>query len=500
MGYSEIHCQLCGVSSNIGRIRKADEPLRAAWSSHGFRKRPIAESYVEFNNDPDCPDCSEDWPDSTPNGGGDDRDIIFPPDRRRIATLPIVFTEHGASLNCINKKGYNGHYISQEEMRTCGTIQCLVPKDAYWMPQADDEEFESLPDTEYFLSGLCDHFPSRDDINLEFCPPRHNHISGPVDNMAFEEWGAANIAMPFHPACLEVFKRAAKYRFGRVSIKLLTDWFRLEADWTLFNEKFPRHESVIASREQFWIHSRGDEWLAANPLFIPILDHIFGDVTNKEDTINHLDNGVFALGTRLATHDQHTELDIFQVLGTKFCHKLLNYLDPRDVANLRLVTPAFLQLPQSFFLQLISQQMPWLWEVWCQDSYPKWARYTARELWEDRQRWEQANSHGEERVADISPWNAQEAQKQLYDDSLPQPVLLEQTNWYRLYSEIREEWGRLHGLRNRERIWKDCNYILDRIEYYCQTGKMGEGIVVDPVESFLARQAASSLNALRTAP
>lgn len=30
MGYSEIHCTFCGVSFNIGRIRKLGEPLNNA--------------------------------------------------------------------------------------------------------------------------------------------------------------------------------------------------------------------------------------------------------------------------------------------------------------------------------------------------------------------------------------------------------------------------------------------------------------------------------------
>jgi hypothetical protein len=32
MGYSEVRCQLCGTSFNIGRIRKAGEPWSAAFS------------------------------------------------------------------------------------------------------------------------------------------------------------------------------------------------------------------------------------------------------------------------------------------------------------------------------------------------------------------------------------------------------------------------------------------------------------------------------------
>jgi hypothetical protein len=47
MGYSEVHCQLCGTSFNIGRIRTAGEPLNTAFSfaeqgffpAHNFVKK-----------------------------------------------------------------------------------------------------------------------------------------------------------------------------------------------------------------------------------------------------------------------------------------------------------------------------------------------------------------------------------------------------------------------------------------------------------------------------
>jgi hypothetical protein len=35
MGYSEIYCQLCGVSFAIARIRTPQEPIEAAWAYHG---------------------------------------------------------------------------------------------------------------------------------------------------------------------------------------------------------------------------------------------------------------------------------------------------------------------------------------------------------------------------------------------------------------------------------------------------------------------------------
>jgi len=37
----------------------------------------------------------------------------------------------------------------------------------------------------------------------------------------------------------------------------------------------------------------------------------------------------------------------------------------------------------------------------------------------------------------------------------------------------------IKGLKNRERIWQDCQYILKRIERHQLKGRMGDGIVID---------------------
>lgn len=37
------------------------------------------------------------------------------------------------------------------------------------------------------------------------------------------------------------------------------------------------------------------------------------------------------------------------------------------------------------------------------------------------------------------------------------------TNWYKLYCEITRHWAELKGLKNRARIWADCQNILHMI-------------------------------------
>lgn len=42
---------------------------------------------------------------------------------------------------------------------------------------------------------------------------------------------------------------------------------------------------------------------------------------------------------------------------------LRDHLDGKDVGNLRLASPAFRQLPQTYFKHLILREMPWVWEA-----------------------------------------------------------------------------------------------------------------------------------------
>lgn len=79
--------------------------------------------------------------------------------------------EHIAGKRCLNVCGYSGHRISLEEMKGSNTLQCLAKKGSDWQPEANDQSFESVGT--YFLTGLADYMPSRDDNSPKVFPPRH---------------------------------------------------------------------------------------------------------------------------------------------------------------------------------------------------------------------------------------------------------------------------------------------------------------------------------------
>jgi hypothetical protein len=85
--------------------------------------------------------------------------------------MQIYDYEHIAGPTCKHERGYNGHYITVEEMRGCGTLQCLVRKVRGWQPEDDDLDFERQSNS--FLSGLSDFMPSRDSNSPDVIPARH---------------------------------------------------------------------------------------------------------------------------------------------------------------------------------------------------------------------------------------------------------------------------------------------------------------------------------------
>ena len=79
--------------------------------------------------------------------------------------------EHVAGPGCEHPHGYSGFEVTAEQMRGCTTLQCLVRKTPDWKSELDDQEFELSSD--YFLSGLSDFMPSRDEGRPKFTPARH---------------------------------------------------------------------------------------------------------------------------------------------------------------------------------------------------------------------------------------------------------------------------------------------------------------------------------------
>lgn len=92
MGYSERVCQICAISFNIGRIRKADEPPAAGWAGYG-------EDFVSLE------DSSE--PCST-NGC---RDVV-----RRFFESETTSDQSRPGLDALVQEGFDDEDVSKEHI------------------------------------------------------------------------------------------------------------------------------------------------------------------------------------------------------------------------------------------------------------------------------------------------------------------------------------------------------------------------------------------------
>jgi hypothetical protein len=432
-----------------------------------------------------------------PNPTLSERELL----EKRLAynTKDDLMIEHIAGPECNNATGYSGHEISADEMRGCQTVQCLVRKPPGYRFDAlpDDEDFET--NGEFFLSGLSDHMPSRDDNSPRVTPHRHGCERPHAENCMWEDNVAHDYAIPFHPTCFEVYKRMSSMTRGKIDVSTLTSWWSLEADYNTFHA-FPRDKNVWSCNKQEWSHDNGTEYLVANPLYIPQLRDIFVAAVDTGPDFSPR-NGAFTI---LEPMRQETVVDQFDRLPVELQTQILDLLPSKDIASLRLASRVFTQLPISYFQSLLLREHPWLWEVWptglnpAQPSYAKWAYSTASELSDRTTRQARdftiladycylVKKEIPESAAEVDA--AYEVQVQAIQESHRQaepeegkPFYLPPagTNYFVLYTLVTRHWKQLRGLQNRKRIWKDCEEILRRADKYREEGRIdGTGRITE---------------------
>ena len=272
--------------------------------------------------------------------------------------------------------------------------------------------------------------------------------------------------MPFHPTCFEVFSHASRLRNQRIDLQGLAGWREFESN---YYSSFPHSISVRKAADQQWIHAAGDEWLAANPVVVPLLPSL-------------LRSTIHGLGEPLDDKSPSIN-DPFTSLPQEICDIILNLLCPTDVASLRLALCAT-HLPIAYWRGILQEEMPWLWEVW-DDAEPSfWATTSVSAILLAKKRRETAETLLSEQRTIIQEeipeiyeaWCRDHAlrdedycvEKQPYTIQLPP----DRTNWCRLYYEIKTHWEELKGLQNRQRIWTDVVKILERIQKYRDEGKL----------------------------
>ncbi|KAK3182128.1 hypothetical protein K4F52_006497 [Lecanicillium sp. MT-2017a] len=512
---NDIRCQLCGIGSNIGRLRTKDEPAEAGWlankqaappsngvdcdgcfvgkiydfddedagdttyfpdneveddadrkweflklnqSGDGYDDEPAA---VEAANDADMSDHSELYQSFLERESDGPAEIHALTEEYKQKDENWADREHIAGPNCKLTNGYSGHRITVEEMRGSRTFQLLCPKREGWKPTPGDEEFEKDSSLRYYLSGLADGIDSKHPWNNMFVPVRHGQVKHRVCNWASAAGDATQAAMPFHPACFEVYKRASMHRYGKIDVGGLTDWYRVESTWHFTDKIFPHDEAVKRGfkgkgSNKTWSHVEGDEWVVANPCFVPALTAM--DVTTEEPFVMKRQRG-----------------------------------EDVNLANLSLA-PNDANVSLSQYYEQILEEMPWLWEAWCTLPYSGWATTSQSQLQEnplDKQHEREYLQHligymtadsvlTAEQSEDLERIQQRLEQLDKEEPTCPTGVDAPQLprdgiDWRKLYNFLKDSIETSHGLRNRQRIWKNCNYIMGRIELQRAKGKIGPG-------------------------
>lgn len=236
-------------------------------------------------------------------------------------------------------------------------------------------------------------------------------------------------------------------------------WRNAEFSWDDFHS-FPRVGEVSSAQEQFWRHDPGSEYLTANPLYVPCLPSLLA-AAGENSIHRSLDVS--------RTREQGGRANL-ESLPLDIRLLIVGLLDSADITSLRIASTAFTNLPNSLWYQLVRDEMPWLWEAWedgeTEHTPSPWTVMTANEI---KLLLEERKHYSNILAKESMPVNG------MLDYLLPNPsarpdtrLPRRNTNWHQVYVQIKQNWDRLKGLRNRQRIWEDVEEVMRRIKKYEQ--------------------------------
>jgi hypothetical protein len=281
--------------------------------------------------------------------------------------------------------------------------------------------------------------------------------------------------MPFHPWCFDIFCRQSKLQFQRINVEGLMTWRNAEFGWEDFGT-FPRAKEVKASQEQWWCHDDGTEYLVANPLYVPGLPEILLAAAKNEGLHSSSDpDSEIESSQPIAnrpTASQNRQTDSLSSLPAEIRLMVIEYLDSSDITSLSIASRAFTQLPNSVWYKLVRKEMPWLWEAWeeseCIHNPSPWTILTTADIkCVVTARSAYARALAEDSYTQLDAEKAAESRFVL-PIIIPEQVKLPRatTDWHRVFMQIRLNWDKLKGLRNRQRIWVDVEEIVRRIQKF----------------------------------
>lgn len=218
---------------------------------------------------------------------------------------------------------------------------------------------------------------------------------------------------------------------------------------------FPRSSDLEAVSEQWYCCEIGTEYLANDPINVSGLSDLM-DACISTDAPTEV-----AFGAPESGHAHGNDIDPFAVLSPELRHLIIDQLPRASVANMRLVSRSFGQLPQSYFHRLIMAEKPWVWEV---ESL--WgSRVDWHALWCSLKRADNGLQVAEQNRA--LQTDANDAERSTASEELSNPQVIEGADMK--IQAIRTAGSLpstgvtvLRGLRSRRRIWEDIEEIIRR--------------------------------------
>lgn len=243
-----------------------------------------------------------------------------------------------------------------------------------------------------------------------------------------------------------------------------------------------------------WCHKPGDEWLAANPVEVPescsLVESCFSSITVECDTTQNSQSRLLGLPAELIDH-------------------IMSFLEENDLNIVAATCRGLRHHTQLFFKALAVEHMSWLWEVFEAERYPSspdwpvtWdpcsppglvvpgppynlpSEEQEAELWEEilkddphmesvrntvktfnaLRREAILGSHRARVAQSLQEWRDFRGgvaewifRRPLSEDQVAHDGL----DWARLWRLFNPVTTSMPGIRNRARIWKDCERILD---------------------------------------
>ncbi|TGO51844.1 hypothetical protein BCON_0153g00100 [Botryotinia convoluta] len=419
MGYHENVCQICAVSFNLARCRTKYEPPEAAWGySTGLYYAGEAETCLDLSEETGCEEISI-------NG--------------RI-------NAHIAGPNCVFDGGYSGYRISVAQMKDMRLSRYIIKKPEDLSEEEDAPDYEKCSD--YFIT---DQSISTQDDWEPGALPRYRYAVNSFMAMNYEviEEDGFSRGVPVHDSCWKIFERVSKIRLEGLTSKDL--WpFGMSACSNCGFQNIKQESILRECKQQWWSHIPGSEYLAANPHEIPGFSLILSEAYGHQ---SHCDKNKGSVWRKKQFNGNLSQLyvnstDHFNKLPIELRHIILYQLGSKDIANLRLVSRAFRQLPQRLFRHLLVKELPWFWEI-DQIQQRKMEQYRKMLL----------DLYGED-LAGLEGRDDFEYVQFVKDCVAMKPPSFV---WKRVYDRVKLlQKGNL-GVRNRVRVWGLAERIAERI-------------------------------------